>query len=346
MSTQRTFSIDSYHPLVSPGETEGAVYAIKDFFRRELAEALNLTPVCAPVFLEAGTGINDDLNSVERPVRFEAPSLKGRVLEVPQSLAKWKRMRLAAMVKEPGEGILAELTAIRPDEIPGPLHSLYVDQWEWERVITPEERTLHFLREIVGRIFRVFRKAEEFVASRFPQIEPLLPEEVTFLHSEELEAGFPDLTRQAREAEAARKHGAIFLSGIGAPLSDGQPHDGRAPDYDDWITQTGKGRGLNGDLIVWHPLLRQEYELSSMGIRVDTESLLQQLELRGCPEWRHRDFHRRLLAGELPLSIGGGIGQSRSCAYLLRKAHLGEVQSSVWPKETLAECQAQGIPLL
>jgi aspartate--ammonia ligase len=346
MSAIAEIRLDSYRPLVDPRETEETVFAIRDFSRRELSRALNLTPVAAPVFLEAGTGVNDDLNSVERPLRFHAPALRDRTLEVPQSLAKWKRTRLATLGKKPGEGILAELVAIRPDEALGPLHSLYVDQWDWERVITAEDRTTAFLREIVGKIFEVFRKAETFVAERHPEIEPALPETVTFVHSEELEDRYPDLTRSQRETEAAREHGAVFLVGIGASLKDGQPHDGRAPDYDDWITENGAGRGLNGDLIVWHPLLSRGYELSSMGIRVDAESLLQQLEIRGVPEWRHREFHRRLLEGQLPLSIGGGIGQSRSCAYLLRKVHIGEVQSSIWPKEMEAECREMGIPLL
>lgn len=307
-----------YRPLLGFSDTLHTLHATKEFFALELCRALNLTPVPAPAFVEAGTGLNDDLNSVEKPVRFRVPALGGRAFEVPQSLAKWKRVRLAELEAEPGQGILADLTAIRPDESLDPLHSIYVDQWDWERVIWREDRTLEYLTEIVHRIYQVLRSTEGFVHARHPEIEPALPEDLAVIHSEELEDRFPALTHSQRETEAVREVGAMFLVGIGAPLRNGEPHDGRAPDYDDWVTPNGVGRGLNGDLIVWHPFLQRAYEISSMGIRVDAGSLLEQLRIRGKAGWSQRPFHSRLLANELPLTMGGGIGKSRTCAFLLR----------------------------
>ena len=336
-----------YRPLLDIRQTEKAIKLLKDFFQQSLASELRLTRVTAPLFVLQGTGVNDDLNGVETPASFAVPDLGERRVEIVQSLAKWKRMALADYGFRPGYGIYTDMNAIRPSEILDNLHSLYVDQWDWERVITPEERNLEFLKGIVRRIYAVIKRTEFFMYDHYPFLEPILPEEITFIHAEDLQRAYPDLSPRQRETEAARTHGAVFIIGIGAPLADGMPHDGRAPDYDDWTTETSPGyRGLNGDIIVWHPVLESAYELSSMGIRVDAEALRRQLALRGVEERAGLDFHQRLLAGELPLSIGGGIGQSRLCMYYLRKAHIGEVQASLWPEEMVETCRSHGIPLL
>jgi len=335
----------NYQPILNLLETEKAIKLIKDFFQTNLGEALNLRRVTAPLFVKAGTGINDDLGGVERPISFAIKNMKDTKAEIVQSLAKWKRLTLANLKIGHGEGIYTDMNAIRPDERIDDLHSLYVDQWDWERVISEEQRTLAFLEETVGIIYRVIRKTESFIHVHYPKITPALPREITFIHSEELEKRYPELTPAEREEAISRACGAVFIVGIGAALKSGEPHDGRAPDYDDWITPTEKGPGLNGDIIVWYPVLERALELSSMGIRVDRESLIKQLEITGTLERKDLYFHQRLLKGELPLSVGG-IGQSRFCMFYLRKAHIGEVQAGLWPEEMIEECRNKKIYLL
>ena len=337
----------NYKPLLNPRDTERAIRAIKEFFQTNLAFELNLTRVTAPLFVKGGTGINDDLNSVEKPASFTAEGMGGTRLEIVQSLAKWKRLTLADLGFEPGEGLYTDMNAIRPSETLDNTHSLYVDQWDWERVITHEERNVAFLEWIVRSIYDVIRRTERYVCFQHPVIKPVLPNEITFVHSEDLQQQYPELSPPRRETEVCRKHGAVFVRGIGAPLADGEPHDGRAPDYDDWLSLGEDQRvGLNGDIIVHNPLLNSAFELSSMGIRVDAESLLQQLAVRQYEEWKQLYFHKRLQAGELPLSIGGGIGQSRLCMLYLRKAHIGEIQASVWPDDMSQQCRQNNILLL
>ncbi len=343
---KKTIIPPSYVPLLDRRETQRAVRLVRQSFASKLCEALTLTWVAAPLFVEAGTGINDDLNGVEMPVPFRARGVGEQQLEVVQSLAKWKRLTLAELEMRPGEGIYADLAAIRPDEDLDPLHSVCVDQWEWESVLADGDRCLTFLKRIVREIFLALRATEETVRQAYPEIDTLLPARITFVHAEDLEERYPTLTPEEREDRIALEHGAVFVIGVGGSLRSGEPHDARAPDYDDWTTPNGRGRGLNGDLVVWNPVLERSMELSSMGIRVSPEVLLRQLEIRDCCERRHLDFHRGLLDGRLPLSIGGGIGQSRVCMYLLRKAHIGEVQCSVWPDVVRQECLERRIPLL
>lgn len=336
-----------YKQKLLPETTEIAIKGIKEHFQVELAEALNLRRITAPLFVLSGTGLNDDLNGIERPVSFPVASMGDRKAEVVHSLAKWKRVKLHSYDIAPGYGLYTDMNAIRADEELDNLHSLYVDQWDWEKTITAEDRTLEYLKETVERIYGVVKQNELRIYRQFPHITPILPEKVTFIHSEELLQEYPDLTPRQREEKAAQKYGAIFLIGIGNPLSNGEPHDGRAPDYDDWITPNSEGYiGLNGDLIFWSPILNTSFELSSMGIRVNPESLKAQLEQRGCMERCELNFHKMLLNGELPLSIGGGIGQSRLCMFLLQKAHIGEVQASLWPEDQIAKCREAGISLL
>lgn len=336
-----------YNPKLLPETTEVAIQHIKDSFQRHLSKALCLRRVTAPLFVLSGTGINDDLNGVEHPVSFPIEALDGRRAEVVHSLAKWKRMKLGAYDIAPGYGLYTDMNAIRTFEDLDNLHSLYVDQWDWEKTIREEDRTLDYLKDTVRKIYSALKAVEADIYERFPHITPWLPEEVTFIHSQQLLDLYPGLTPKERENEAARRYGAIFIIGIGAPLSDGEPHDGRAPDYDDWITPNSDGyQGLNGDLILWNPVLESGFELSSMGIRVSPESLRRQLRERGCEERMAYDFHKSLLEGRLPCSIGGGIGQSRLCMYLLQKAHIGEVQASIWPEEQIRACAAAGIRLL
>jgi aspartate--ammonia ligase len=269
------------------------------------------------------------------------------VAEVVHSLAKWKRMMLADYNIEMGYGLYTDMNAIRPDEELDNIHSLYVDQWDWERVISKEQRTLDFLKKIVRGIYDTMKRTEYTVYENFPHITPSLPDEITFIHTEELLAEYPGLTPRERETEAARKYGAIFLIGIGGNLGNGTIHDGRAPDYDDWSSTTiNNFKGLNGDIVVWNPVLKSSFELSSMGIRVDKEALLRQLVIAGAEKRKELYFHKRLLNDELPLSIGGGIGQSRLCMYYLRKAHIGEIQASIWPSEMIAECKKNSIFLM
>lgn len=336
----------SYQPILDLRQTERAIRSIKEFFQIHLAEALNLTRVSAPLFVLADTGINDNLNGIERPASFPIKGMGGRRAEMVQSLAKWKRMALADYGFEPGEGLYTDMNAIRPDEVMDDIHSIYVDQWDWERVMRPKERHVAFLREIVTKIHGVLRATEEHVAGFEPRIRPCLPEKIEFIHSEELQRRYPDLSPREREHRIARELKAVFIIGIGAALPDGKPHDGRAPDYDDWTTPTDGGKGLNGDIFVWNPVLERGFELSSMGIRVDPEALRRQLTLTGTEDRLSLPFHRRLAAGELPQTIGGGIGQSRLCMFFLRKMHVGEVQASIWPEEMRAELKKRNIPLL
>jgi aspartate--ammonia ligase len=334
---------------------EQAISYLKNIFPEILARDLRLRRVTAPLFVLSGTGINDDLNGVERAVSFPIKDMGDRRAEVVHSLAKWKRMKLAAYKIAPGYGLYTDMNAIRADEELDNIHSLYVDQWDWERAMRPDERNLEYLKDTVRKIYAALREVEEEVYDLFPHITPCLPDEITFIQSEDLLARYPTLTPKERENEAAREHGAVFITGIGHPLSHGEQHDGRAPDYDDWSTPTrdasaatgkaGDYFGLNGDILVWNPVLESALELSSMGIRVDAEALMRQLKMTGQEERAGMEFHRALLDGHLPLSIGGGIGQSRLCMFYLRCAHIGEVQVSMWPEQQIAECASHGIYL-
>lgn len=337
---------ENYQSILDVKETEKAIKLIKDSFQINLAKALNLERVTAPFFVKAGTGINDDLNGVERPISFYIKNMNNTKAEVVQSLAKWKRLTLDNLKMNPGEGIYTDMNAIRPDEILDDLHSLYVDQWDWEKVISIEERNLEFLINIVRKIYQVLKRTEYIINKQYPEIKPILPEEIYFVHSEELEKTYPHFTPIEREDAICKEYGAVFIIGIGAPLENGQPHDGRAPDYDDWTTPTEKGLGLNGDIIVWYPVLEKAFEISSMGIRVDQQVLEKQLEMTGTTERKELFFHKKLLKGELPPSIGGGIGQSRLCMLFLRKAHIGEIQSSIWPDAMTEDCRKNNIFLL
>lgn len=336
-----------YRRKLLPETTELAIKMVKDSFQTSLARELNLRRVTAPLFLLSGTGLNDDLNGVEHAVSFTIDAMDHRPAEVVHSLAKWKRYKLGAYGIPPGYGLYTDMNAIRTFEDLDNLHSLYVDQWDWEKTINESDRNLGYLKDTVRTIYKVLRQVEQTVYERFPHITPRLPEEVTFIHADELARRYPDLSPKEREAIVAKEHGAVFIIGIGGDLADGKPHDGRAPDYDDWSTPNEEGTlGLNGDLILWDSVLEIPFELSSMGIRVSPESLRKQLELRGVPEKEKLTFHRMLLDGELPYSIGGGIGQSRLCMFLLHKAHIGEVQASIWPEAQIKECAAAGIELL
>ncbi|MCC8018954.1 MAG: aspartate--ammonia ligase [Rikenellaceae bacterium] len=335
-----------YRATLMPEMMEQAIRFLKQQFPKTLAVELDLRRVTAPLFVLAGTGINDDLNGTERPVSFPVPDMGGRTAEIVHSLAKWKRLKLGAYDIPAGFGLYTDMNAVRADEELDNIHSLYVDQWDWERSITREQRTLDFLKEIVRKIYGALRQTERTVYEMYSHITPVLPEEITFIHSEELLAQYPDLSPRERETEAAKKHGAIFVIGIGSILADGRKHDGRAPDYDDWSTPTVDGyKGLNGDIVVWNPVLQSAYEISSMGIRVDRDAMLRQLTLEGCPDRAHLFFHRQVIEEKIPLSVGGGIGQSRLCMFLLRCAHIGEVQASLWPEEMVAECAANNIYL-
>lgn len=338
---------ENYKLKLLPETTEVAIKAIKEHFQKSLSQALCLRRVTAPLFVLSGTGLNDDLNGTERAVTFPVKALADARAEVVHSLAKWKRVKLKAYDIAPGFGLYTDMNAIRADEELDNLHSLYVDQWDWERTIRPEDRTTEYLHETVRHIYRALLDTEDMVYRMFPHITPRLPRELTFMHAEELLQRYPGLTPSERENRAAAEFGAIFITGIGATLSNGEPHDGRAPDYDDWSTPGADGlKGLNGDLIVYDSVLGRGIELSSMGIRVSPESMRRQLEMRGCTERATLSFHSSLLAGELPPSIGGGIGQSRLCMFLLQKAHIGEVQASIWPDEQRRECARAGIILL
>lgn len=326
--------------------TEKAIKSVKDMFQINLSAQLALLRVTAPMIVMSGTGINDDLNGVERPVRFPVKSMGDSRAEVVHSLAKWKRLKLSELGIRPGRGIYTDMNALRPDEDLDNIHSIYVDQWDWEKVITLEDRNLSFLKKTVKRIYEAIKVTENKLFVEFPQLEPSLPEDIFFIHSEELLRMYPLLSPKERENEITRLHKAVFIIGIGGELSDGTIHDGRAADYDDWSTPNEDGyKGLNGDILLWNPILESSFEVSSMGIRVDSEALLRQLKIRGQEYKAQLYFHKKLLSGELPCTIGGGIGQSRLCMFLLRKAHIGEIQSSIWPDEMISACHAAGIEL-
>lgn len=338
---------EGYSTSLDLVQTERAIKQVKDFFQLNLAAELRLRRVTAPLFVLRGTGINDDLNGVERAVNFPIKELEGRVAEVVHSLAKWKRMTLGKLGIEAGYGLYTDMNAIRADEELTNLHSLYVDQWDWEVAMKAEDRNLDFLKQIVTRIYEAIKRTEFFIYENYPQISPQLPEKITFIHTEELLEMYPDLDPFDRESKAAEKYGAIFVIGIGGELANGQKHDGRAPDYDDWSTETVNGfKGLNGDIILWNPILKRQFEISSMGIRVDKEALLRQLEITGTNDRKELLFHKALLNDDIPLSFGGGIGQSRLCMYFLQKAHIGEVQASIWPDEMVEKCKENGIELM
>ncbi len=318
-------------------ETQVAIKIAREEFEKRLARNLNLLRVSAPLFVRPESGLNDNLNGVERPVQFDVKDIHADV-QVVQSLAKWKRLALKRYGIQPGQGLYTDMNAIRRDEELDNLHSVYVDQWDWEKVIHREDRTFQTLHDTVEGVVDALKETQRILCREYSALTPFLDREVTYLTSQELEDRWPQLTPKQREDAAAKEYGLIFISQIGGKLRSGKPHDGRAPDYDDWE--------LNGDILVWYPVLDRAVELSSMGIRVSPESLARQLELAGCPERAQLEFHRALLAGELPYTIGGGIGQSRVCMVLLEKAHVGEVQVSVWPQEMISTCDANGIHLL
>jgi aspartate--ammonia ligase len=333
-----------YVAKLVPEMMEQAIFNIKGDFQECFSRDLNLRRVTAPLFVQCGTGINDDLNGIERPVKFPIKAMDDIHAEVVHSLAKWKRMKLAQYRIPPGYGIYTDMNAIRADEELDNIHSIYVDQWDWERTIEAKDRTLDYLCDVVEDIYESLKEVEHHVYDDFPHIHPILPETITFVQAEDLLGEYPNLTPKERESEFVRRFGAVFIIGIGHKLSNGERHDGRAPDYDDWSTETDPGYyGLNGDILVWNPVLKDSLELSSMGVRVDKRALLKQLQIEGCEDRRELIFHKALLNDELPLSIGGGIGQSRLCMFFLRCAHIGEVQASIWPQEMVRECAAGGV---
>lgn len=319
-------------------QTEIAIKRTKDFFESSLAEALNLTRVSAPILITSGKGINDDLNGIERVVSFGALDIKDANIEIVQSLAKWKRMALARYGFNHGEGLYTDMNAIRRDEVLDNLHSIYVDQWDWEKIISKEQRTLDTLKAEVQKIYQVFKLTEKYLSEYFPALNPILPEEIHFTTSQELENKYPNLSAKEREDAIAKEYGAVFIMQIGGALLSGEKHDGRSPDYDDWT--------LNGDIIFWYPTLEKSVEVSSMGIRVDEEALLNQLKVSNNEHRLGLEYHQAILNGEVPYTIGGGIGQSRICMFFLKKAHIGEVQVSVWNDQIIEECKQANITLL
>ena len=325
-----------YKSLLNLRQTQVAIKKIKDFFERDLAIELNLTRVSAPLFVDSMSGLNDNLNGTERPVSFDVCG--GRSLEIVHSLAKWKRMALRQYNFSAGEGLYTDMNAIRRDEVTDNMHSMFVDQWDWEKVIEHKDRTEETLRKTVRCIYRALRHTEIYIAEDYDFIDRQLPEEIFFITSQELEDLYPDLSPKEREYRITKEKGAVFLMQIGDKLKSGKPHDGRAPDYDDWT--------LNGDILVYYPVLDIAFELSSMGIRVDEEALLRQLNIAQCTDRLELPFHRALMEKKLPYTIGGGIGQSRMCMFFLRKAHIGEVQASYWPQDMIRECEENGICLL
>ncbi len=330
-------TIEKYRSALDIKETQVAIKEVKDHFERSLAKHLNLTRVSAPLFVTPESGLNDNLNGVERPVSFDVLET-GAVVEIVQSLAKWKRLALEKYGFKPGEGLYTDMTAIRRDEDTDNLHSIYVDQWDWEKVIEKKDRTFDTLKKNADAVYEAMKETEAYIAGKYDYIKGQLPDKLTYVTTQELEDKYPDLTPKEREREAVKLHGAVFLSQIGGALKSGEKHDGRAPDYDDW--------SLNGDIIVYYPVLDISFEVSSMGVRVDEEALLRQLKTAGCEERKEFAFQKALLNGELPYTIGGGIGQSRICMYFLRKAHIGEVQSSVWPEREIEKAAENGIQLL
>lgn len=329
---------EGYQSALDERETQRAIKKVKDYFQQELAYGLQLRRVTAPLFVIPETGLNDTLNGYERRVEFTIKDMDETRVEVVQSLAKWKRMALGKYGVEPGRGLYTDMNAIRRDEELDNLHSIYVDQWDWEKVITKEQRTEEYLEETVNTIYHAMKNLGDYVNRLYRDIQVEIPNEITFITTQELEDAYPDKTPKEREDIVAEKYGAVFIKKIGGVLASGEKHDGRAPDYDDWE--------LNGDIIVYYPVLDIALELSSMGIRVDEDSLMKQLKIAGCEERKELAFQKSLLNGELPYTIGGGIGQSRICMYYLRKAHIGEVQSSLWPDEMIEETAKHGIHLL
>lgn len=332
--------------LVNSENTEKGIKAVKEMFQSNLAAQLTLLRVTAPMVVLSGTGINDDLNSVERPVSFPVKSMNDCKAEVVHSLAKWKRLKLAELGTPVGRGIYTDMNALRPDEDLDNIHSIYVDQWDWEKVIDRSDRNLDFLKKTVRHIYEAIKVTENCLYVEFPQLKPSLPEEIFFIHAEELLQMYPELSPKERENKIVKQHKAVFIIGIGGELSDGSIHDGRSADYDDWSTINSDGyKGLNGDLLLWNEVLQMAFEVSSMGIRVDEKAMLYQLESRKQMWKKDLFFHKKLLSGQLPYTIGGGIGQSRLCMYLLRKAHIGEIQSAIWPDEMRERCAQSGIIL-
>lgn len=329
---------EGYKPELGTIATEKAIKKVKDFFEDELAVQLNLRRVSAPLFVFPESGLNDNLNGVERPVSFGVKEQNERKVEIVHSLAKWKRVALQRYGFVVGEGLYTDMNAIRRDEETDNIHSIFVDQWDWEKIITKGNRTEETLEKVVKEVYEALRVTEKYITNRYRYVDCYLPEEITFVTSQELEDEFPEMTSKEREYQAVKKYGAVFIKQIGGTLKSGKPHDGRAPDYDDWT--------LNGDIIVYYPVLDIALELSSMGIRVDEEALKKQLEIAGCSERAELPFQKALLDRELPYTIGGGIGQSRICMFYLRKAHIGEVQASVWPEEDIEFAKSKGVELL
>ena len=337
MSIESCYFPEAYTDKLSILDTEIAIKLVKDTFEKKLAENLTLTRVSAPLFVRPESGLNDDLNGIERPVGFDVPDA-GCEVEIVHSLAKWKRQALKRYHFAPNTGLYTDMNAIRRDEELDNLHSVYVDQWDWEKIITPETRTVETLKQTVRQIVKAVKGTQNRLAETFPQIKSFLSTDITFLTTQELEDRYPDLTPREREDAVCREHKTVFLMQIGGLLKSGQKHDGRAPDYDDWA--------LNGDLLIWYPLLNRAVELSSMGIRGDAAALQRQLAQAGCEQRKTLPFHQQLLSGELPLTMGGGIGQSRLCMVLLQKAHIGEVQASIWQDDMIKACEEKGITLL
>ncbi|MCC8098436.1 MAG: aspartate--ammonia ligase [Eubacterium sp.] len=329
---------EGYKSALDLHETQIAIKKVKDHFQNSLSKQLNLARVTAPLFVDPKTGLNDNLNGVERPVTFDIKEMEGMTCEIVHSLAKWKRMALEKYGFSYGEGLYTDMNAIRRDEETDNLHSIFVDQWDWEKIIKKEDRTEETLKDVVERVYTALKRTEKYMASEYDYIKPMLPDHITFITTQELEDKYPDLPPKEREHMEAKDKGAIFVMKIGGLLKSGIKHDGRAPDYDDWE--------LNGDIVVYYPLLDIAYELSSMGIRVDKRSLLKQLELSGCPERAELPFQKAVQEEKLPYTIGGGIGQSRICMYFLRKAHIGEVQVSIWSKETYLKARELGVNIL
>lgn len=327
-----------YHSELNLHDTQIAIKTVKDFFQDLLVTRLNLSRVSAPLFVDPTSGLNDNLNGVERPVTFDIKEQNGREAEVVHSLAKWKRYALQRYGFSIGEGIYTDMNAIRRDEDTDNIHSIFVDQWDWEKVISKEDRTLETLQDAVRNVYKCLRKTEKYMSIEYDYIEEILPHDIFFITTQELADMFPDYTPKEREYYIAKTKGAVCIMKIGDVLENGEPHDGRAPDYDDWE--------LNADIVVYYPVLDIALELSSMGIRVDKEALLSQLKKAGCEDRKDLPFQKAIINEELPYTIGGGIGQSRICMFFLRKAHIGEVQSSLWPQEMMDICDKNGIPLL
>lgn len=329
---------EGYKSPQSIKDTEILIKEVKDYFERALAKALNLTRVSAPLFVKTDSGLNDNLNGVERPVKFGIKEQNDAEVEIVHSLAKWKRMALKDYGFDRGEGLYTDMSAIRRDEETDNIHSIYVDQWDWEKIIDKSERNVETLKAIVNDVYSALKDTENHICAKYSFIEPILPEKITFVTSQELEDMYPDLTSKEREHKIAKLNGAVFIMQIGGVLNSGQKHDGRAPDYDDWK--------LNGDILVYYPLLDIGLELSSMGIRVDEDALREQLRIAGCEDRAELPFQKALLNGELPYTVGGGIGQSRICMFFMRRVHIGEVQSSIWPKDVLDKAEANGVNIL